>query len=48
VTWVHNGNRQVIAATNRAALALGLRTGMALNHAQAMVSGLEVAEAEPE
>jgi protein ImuB len=45
---MHDGNRQVIAAANRAALVLGLRPGMALSHAQAMVPGLEVAEADPE
>jgi hypothetical protein len=45
---MHDGNRQVIGATNRAALALGLRPGMALSHAQAMVPGLEVAETDLE
>ncbi|WP_120010002.1 Y-family DNA polymerase [Teichococcus vastitatis] len=48
VTRRQEGNRQVIAAANRAALALGLRPGMALSHAQAMLPGLEVAEADPE
>ena len=48
VTRMHDGNRQVIAAANRAALALGVRLGMALSHAQATVPGLEVAEADPE
>jgi protein ImuB len=48
VTRMQDGNRQFIAAANRAALALGLRPGMALSHAQAMVPGLAVAEADPE
>jgi protein ImuB len=48
VTRMQEGNRQVIAAANRAALALGLRPGMALSHAQAMLPGLEVAEADTE
>jgi protein ImuB len=48
VTRMHDGNRQVIAAANRAAVALGLRPGMALSHAQAMVPGLAVAEADPD
>ncbi|MDJ0391053.1 DNA polymerase Y family protein [Roseomonas sp. E05] len=48
VTRMHDGRRQVLAAANRAALALGLRPGMALAHAQAMVPDLQVAEADPE
>jgi protein ImuB len=48
VTRMHDGNRQVLAAANRAALALGLRPDMALSHAQAMVPGLAVAEVDLE
>ena len=48
MTRAHDGRRLVVAAANRAALALGLRPGMPLAGAQAMVPGLEVAEADPE
>ncbi|MXP65638.1 DNA polymerase Y family protein [Roseomonas sp. M0104] len=48
VTRMAEENRQVIAAANQAALRLGLRPGMALAHAQAMVPDLQVAEADPE
>ena len=48
VTRAHDGRRLVVAAANRAAQALGLRPGMPLAHAQAMVPGLEVAAADPE
>ncbi|MDT8315425.1 DNA polymerase Y family protein [Roseomonas mucosa] len=47
VTRARDGRRLVVAAANRAALALGLRPGMPLAGAQAMVPGLEVAEADP-
>ena len=47
MTHAHDGRRLAVAAANRAALALGLRPGMPLAHAQAMVPGLEVAEADP-
>jgi protein ImuB len=47
VTRALEGRRLVVAAANRAALSLGLRPGLALAHAQAMVPGLEVAEADP-
>ena len=47
VTRARDGRRLVVAAANRAALALGLRPGMPLAHAQAMVPRLEVAEADP-
>jgi protein ImuB len=47
VTHAHDGRRLAVAAANQAALALGLRPGMPLAHAQAMVPGLEVAEADP-
>ncbi|WP_245624521.1 Y-family DNA polymerase [Belnapia moabensis] len=48
VTRAHDGRRLVVAAANRAAQALGLRPGMPLAHAQAMVPGLEAAAADPE
>jgi protein ImuB len=47
VTRAHDGRRLAVAAANRTALALGLRPGMPLAHAQAMVPGLEVAPADP-
>ena len=48
VTALHDGRRRVVGAMNPAAAALGLRPGMALAHAAALVPGLRVAEAEPE
>ncbi|SDB20436.1 Y-family DNA polymerase [Belnapia rosea] len=48
VTRAHDGRRLAVAAANRAAQVLGLRPGMPLAHAQAMVPGLEVAAADPE
>ena len=47
VTRAHDGRRLAVAAANRAALALGLRPGLPLAHAQAMVPGLEVVVADP-
>ena len=47
VTRIHDGRRTVIAAANEAAQALGLHPGMAMAHAQAMVPGLHVADADP-
>ncbi len=47
VTRAHDGRRLAIAAANAAALRLGLRPGMPLAHAQAMVPGLAVAPADP-
>ncbi len=47
VTRLHDGRRTVIAAADAAAAALGLHPGMALAHAQAMVPGLAVADADP-
>ncbi len=48
VTRAHDGRRQVIAAANATALALGLRPGMALAEAQARLPGLAVHDATPE
>ena len=48
VTARHDGRRRVAAAADLAAQALGLRIGMALAHAVAVVPGLTVVEAEPE
>ena len=47
VTRLHDGRRTIIAAADAAAQALGLYPGMALAHAQAMVPGLLVADADP-
>ena len=47
VTALHDGRRRVVAGTDPAAAALGLRAGMALAHAMALAPGLDVAEAEP-
>ena len=44
---MHDGRRMVIAAADPAAQALGLHPGVALAHAQAMVPGLAVADADP-
>ena len=47
VTKAHDGRRLVVAAANRAALLLSLRSGMPLAQAQAMAPDLEVAMADP-
>ena len=47
VTRAHDGRRMVVAAACRAAGILGLRAGMPLAHAQAMVPDLAVANARP-
>lgn len=43
-----DGRRRVVAAANRAALAAGLRIGMPLTKAQALVEDLIVRDADPE
>ena len=48
VTALHDGRRRVIAAADLAAAGLGLRPGMAVAQAMAVVPGLAVLEAEPE
>lgn len=48
VTSRHDGRRRVVAAADAAARAAGLRPGMALAHAQAMLPDLLVVEAQPE
>ena len=48
VTAWHDGRRRIVAAPDQAAARLGLHAGMPLAHAQAMVSGLTIAEADPE
>ncbi len=48
MTALHDGRRRVVGAMDPAAAALGLRPGMALAHALALVPGLRVIEAEPE
>ena len=47
ITALHDGNRRVIDAVDAAAAALGLRPGMAVAHAMAVVPGLHVLEADP-
>ena len=47
ITALHDGNRRVIDAVDTAATALGLRPGMAVAHAMAVVPGLHVLEADP-
>ena len=48
VAALHDGRRRVVGAVNPAAQALGLRPGLALAQAAALVPGLRVVEAEPE
>jgi protein ImuB len=47
VMVAHDGRRRVIAAADAASMALGLRPGLPLSHAQARVPGLAVSEADP-
>jgi protein ImuB len=47
VTALHDGRRRVIAAADPVAAGLGLRPGMAVAQALAVVPGLQVMEAEP-
>ncbi|RWN25262.1 DUF6504 family protein [Mesorhizobium sp.] len=42
------GNRRLVVATDRAAIAVGLRVGMPATKAQALVPGLVIVDAEPE
>ena len=46
VTRLHDGRRMVIAAADAVAAGLGLRPGMALAQAQAMVPALHVVDAD--
>ena len=48
ITAANDGRRMVVAAADRAALALGIRPAMPLAHARAMVPGLTVVDADPE
>jgi protein ImuB len=48
ITSAHDGRRRIVAAANAAAQELGIRPGLALASAQALVPGLTVLEAEPE
>lgn len=41
------GNRRVVTAVDEAASALGLRPGMTVSKAQALVPGLQIAQADP-
>jgi len=48
ITAASDGRRMVVAAADRAALALGIRPAMPLAHARAMVPGLAVVDADPD
>ena len=48
VTVIHDGRRQAVAAVDKQARALGVRPGMALAQAQALVPGLTIRPAQPE
>ena len=48
VTAMKVGPRRIIAAADKAALALGLRPGLTVAHAQALVPELHIVEATPE
>ncbi len=48
MTAAREGSRRLVAAADEAALALGLRPGQTIAHAQASVPNLLVVEAEPE
>ena len=47
VTALHDGRRRVVAGLDQRAAALGLRTGMAMAQAMALLPGLTVYEADP-
>ena len=47
VTFAHDRHRQVVAAVDGAAAALGLRPGMPLAQARALISDLAVVPADP-
>ena len=47
MTALHDGRRRVVGAVDPAAMALGLRPGMALAHATALVPGLVVLDGQP-
>jgi len=47
VTATHDARRRVVAAADAGSMALGLRAGLPLAHAQARVPGFAVAEANP-
>jgi protein ImuB len=48
VTAMKVGPRRIVAASDKTALALGLRPGLTIAHAQALVPDLHIAEATPE
>lgn len=48
ITAAHDGHRRVIAAADRAALALGLRPALPLAQTQTAVPDLAIADADPE
>lgn len=47
ITAVQESNRRVIESADEVAAALGLRPGMAVAHAMAMIPGLHILEADP-
>ncbi|MGI4878008.1 MAG: Y-family DNA polymerase [Janthinobacterium lividum] len=47
VTAIHDGNRRIAAAADPVARGLGLRPGIAIAHARAMIADLDVREADP-
>jgi protein ImuB len=48
ITSLHDGRRRTVAASDQAAIGLGLQVGMKLTQAQALVPGLSVVEADQE
>ncbi len=48
ITAAHDARRQIVAAVDATAAALGLRAGMALAQARALVPGLAICPAEPD
>src|SRR4051794_10361736 len=47
VVATREGSRRIVAALDQAATGLGLRNGLTIAHAQALVPGLHVVEASP-
>jgi len=48
VTAAQDGNRRILTAVDKVAASLGLRVGMPLAQAQAMVAGLSIHDADPD
>src|SRR5215218_6258010 len=47
VIAAREGSRRIVASVDEAASAVGIRQGMTIAHAQALVPGLHVVEASP-